>query len=198
MKPPSKRHPDVLVRPPDGLSSTGLASVLAHENRLLRARLEGRGRIEVDPAIRRELETATAENRRLTAELKRATAELDRGREAQTELRRRVQQQNQQLPNVVNRVAGLAEQVNRQNDRLAQLSEQVHAGAERAALARESSEAAGRIADLEAELDRTRSELAQARSDLDRLLTRLGSTPLVLLLRRTAGFRAIESRWAGR
>ena len=65
MKPPSKRHPDVLVQPPSALPSTGLTAVLVHENRLLRARLEGRGRIDVDPAVRQELETAIAENRRL-------------------------------------------------------------------------------------------------------------------------------------
>lgn len=185
MKQPSKRHPDLLLRPPDGLSSVGLASVLAHENRLLRARLEGRGRIEVDPAIRRELDAATAENRRLTAELNRAINQLDRSREDQADLRRRLQQQNQQLPNVVNRVAGLTEQLDRQNERLRELTEQIHDGGEQ-------------VVDLQAELDRTGADLDQARRDLDRLLTRLRSTPLVLLLRRSAGFRAIESRWAAR
>lgn len=194
MKSPSKRHADVLVQPPDGLSSAGLASVLAHENRLLRARLEGRGRIEVDPAVQGDLEAAIAENKRLTAELDRATTQLDRSREDQADLRRRLQQQNQQLPNVVNRVSGLAEQLNRQNDRLEQLTDQIRNSEERDMLAA----TIGRHAEIDAELDRTRSELAQARSDLDRLLTRLRSTPFVLLLRRSAGFRAIESRWGDR
>ncbi len=197
MKSPSTRHPDVLSRPPDELSASRMNSVLAHENRLLRARLEGRGRIEVDPAIRHELESTRAENRRLTAELQRTGAELDHSRRDQADLRRRLQNQNEQLPNVVNRVAGLSEQLSRQNDRLRQLTNEISGAEERASLAGELSEAVGRVAELDAELDRTRTELAQARSDIGRLLLRLRSTPLVLLLRRSAGFRAIESRWDG-
>lgn len=198
MKPPSRRHSDVLVRPPDGLPSAGLASVLAHENRLLRARLEGRGRIEADPVLRRELEAAATENRRLTDELNRAGAELDRSRHELVDLRRRLQQQNQQLPNVVNRMAGLSEQLNRQQDHLRQLADEIRGGEQRDALALQLSEANGRAADLEAKLEQTRSELAQARTDLGRLLLRLRSTPLVLLLRRSTGFRAIEERWGDR
>lgn len=198
MKRPSKRHSDVLARPPDGLEATALASVLGHENRLLRARLEGRGRMEADPALREELESTTSENRRLTAELERTRAELERSRSDVADLRRRLQQQNQQLPNVVNRMAGLTEQLNRQDDHLRQLTDEVRRVERSDALAVELRDATGRAADLEVELEQTRSELAQARTDLGRLLLRLRSTPLVLLLRRSKGFRAIEDRWGDR
>lgn len=198
MKPTSKRHPDLPSRSTGELSASRMASVLTHENRLLRARLEGRGRIEVDPALRQEHETTLAENRRLISELQRTKGELERSRQDQVELRRRLQSQNQQLPNVVNRVAGLSEQLNRQNDRLRQLTFEIRDAEERAGLGAELSAAVDRIGELESELERTRTELGQARTDIGRLLLRLRSTPLVLLLRRSAGFRAIESRWDGR
>lgn len=202
MKPPSKRHPDILLHPPDELSSSRMASVLVHENRLLRARLEGRGRIEADPVLRRRLEEVTADNQQVTAQLDRTRGELDRSRAEQAELRRRLQSQNQQLPNIVNRVTGLSEQLGRHNDRLQQLANEIDdvqrrrvAVEQRAALEAELKDTVRRVEDLDSELERTRSELAQARSDIGRLLLRLRSTPLIHLLRRSEGFRAIESRW---
>lgn len=198
MKPPSTRHSDILQRPPDELSASRRASVLDHENRLLRARLEGKGRIEADPVLRRELQEATSENRRLSVELDRVGRNLDHSRRQEAELRRRLEGQNQQATNLANRVTTMAEQLKGQNGRIQELSREVgkmrglgHGVDTQAEIGPEDLEVTERVEALEA-------ELAQARSDLDRLLLRLRSTPLVHLFRRWQGFRVIESRWSDR
>jgi chromosome segregation ATPase len=187
------------------LSASRRASVLDHENRLLRARLEGRGRIEADPELRRRLAAATSENERLRNELDQARRNLDHSRGQEAELRRRLQGQTRQVANLGDRLAAMGEQLKGHDGRMQQLSRQIgevqrlhHDAGQRTDVENELREATRRIELLESELDTSRSELAQARSDLGRMLLRLRSTPLIHLFRRWSGFRVIEARWSGR
>ncbi len=205
MKPPSIRHPEILLQPPDELSASRRASILDHENRLLRARLEGRGRVEADPELHRRLAEATTENHRLNVELDEARRKLDHSRGQEAELRRRLQGQTQQVVNLGDRIAAMGQQLKGHDGRMQQLSRQIgevqrlhHDAERRADVENELREAARRIELLESELAMSHSDLAQARADLGRLLLRLRSTPLIHLFRRWSGFRIIESRWGGR
>lgn len=195
MKQPAIRLPSVVVLDDDDEARSRLASILRHENQLLRARLEGKGRVEADPELRRRLKTAEAEIRQMNDRLAKANREAG-------DLRQRLQTQGGQLPNLVNRIGAMSDQLGRHNDRLTELNGKLsefkkhnQAEVQQSATEAELKAARGRIERLSGDLDLATSELVQARADLERLLTQLRSTPFVRLLRRSSRFRAIEARW---
>ena len=176
------RTSDVVIRLLDELTDERAAAVLRHENRFLRARLEGRGRVEADPRLRAELDRAQSR----IEELARRVGDLTGQRDQLAERLRRLETEARAGQLLADRLTGFEQRLARQAETFERFEHSRRIERDQ----RDARQAAA-IDELEQRLEAADT----ARQDLVLLLRRIGTTPLRALLRRRAGYRAIEDRW---
>lgn len=204
MKPKNFRYGEAATAAPESVPDRRLLSILRHENQNLRALLEGKGQLAVDPDLQAKLDQERSRAANLQQRLNTIKSEQDRwvglekrlgARVAELEQKfveqatilRETMEERAQRRIADEQLASLNRQLTSEQSRSAELTSQ------RDRQDAELSRLAEHVTELHAELDQS----LQAKQDVQRLLTRLAATPLAPILRRRQGYREFERRWLG-
>lgn len=161
-------RPELVARDP-----ATYTPLLVHENAFLRARLEGKGRLEVDPTLKRELEGSNRRNEVAASKIERLETEVARLRSERGRLESRAQQLQQQL-----------ERMGADRDRLQQVT--AGAGGDKPGQSPPSIvDLHGGQVEMQAALATMRNELTALRSEVDESGIAGGRVPLAMSTRRT-------------